>query len=62
MRIKVVLPAPFGPRMAKIIPRRTSRSIPFTAGTAPKRLTSPRAEMAMDACSSTVATLVNEAE
>ena len=31
----VVLPAPFGPRNAKISPRRTSRSIPRTASVSP---------------------------
>ena len=46
IRIRVVLPAPFGPRMAKIMPRGTSRSIPSTARTSPKVLTRPRAEMA----------------
>jgi hypothetical protein len=46
MRISVVLPAPFGPRMAKIMPRGTVRSIPSTARKVPKVLTMPRAEMA----------------
>ena len=46
IRISVVLPAPFGPRMANIMPRGTSRSIPSTARTLPNVLTRPRAEMA----------------
>ena len=46
MRIRVVLPAPFGPRMAKIMPRGTSRSMPSTARRSPKRLTRARAEIA----------------
>ncbi len=39
MRISVVLPAPFGPRMAKIMPRGTVRSMPSTARKLPKDLT-----------------------
>ena len=46
MRISVVLPAPLGPRMAKMMPRGTSRSIPATACTSPKLRASPRAEIA----------------
>ncbi|CAH2408838.1 hypothetical protein MES5069_720015 [Mesorhizobium escarrei] len=40
------MPAPFGPRIAKIMPRGTSRSIPSTARSLPNVLTRPRAEMA----------------
>ena len=36
MRMSVVLPAPLGPRMAKIMPRGTSRSMPSTARKSPK--------------------------
>src|ERR1700760_3193880 len=39
----VVLPAPLGPRKAKISPRRTSRSMPRTASWAPQRLRRPPA-------------------
>ena len=46
MRISVVLPAPFGPRIAKIMPRGTSRSMPSTARTSPKLFTRPRADTA----------------
>src|SRR5579871_1471906 len=37
--IVVVLPAPLGPRKAKISPARTSKEIPATAVTSPKVLT-----------------------
>src|SRR5688500_12925367 len=40
--IDVVLPAPFGPSNPKHSPRRTSRSRPATAVTAPYLLTRPR--------------------
>src|SRR6266511_3959882 len=43
IRMVEVLPAPFGPRKPKASPRWTSKSIPSTAMSAPKRLTSPRA-------------------
>src|SRR5438270_1944091 len=41
MRSEVVLPAPFGPSSAYSSPRRTSRSMPSTAGR-PKLLRRPR--------------------
>ena len=43
IRIVELLPAPFGPRKPKASPRLTSRSMPSTATSSPKRLTSPRA-------------------
>src|SRR5882757_10562140 len=43
MRIAEDLPAPFGPRNPNTSPRHTSRSMPRTASTAPKRLARPRA-------------------
>src|SRR5687768_5142479 len=43
IRIVELLPAPFGPRKPKASPRLTSRSIPSTATSSPKRLTRPRA-------------------
>ena len=57
MRMSVVFPAPLGPRIAKIMPRGTSRSIPSTAGMSPKRLWSPRALTARSACSGHDATV-----
>jgi len=42
----VVLPEPFGPRKPKIWPRGTSKSIASTAVNVPKRLVSPRTEIA----------------
>src|SRR5581483_572123 len=44
MRIVELLPAPFGPRKPNASPRWTSKSIPSTAVSAPKRFTSPRAQ------------------
>ena len=44
--IVVDFPLPFGPRNPKTCPRGTSKSIPSTAVKAPKRLVSPRTEMA----------------
>ncbi len=46
MRSSVVLPAPFGPRMAKIIPRGTSEVDAVDRAGVPNDLTSPRAETA----------------
>src|SRR6185436_15225635 len=43
IRIVELLPAPFGPRKPKASPRLTSRSIPSTATSSPKRLIRPRA-------------------
>src|SRR5512134_2853579 len=43
IRIVELFPAPFGPRKPKASPRLTSRSIPSTATSSPKRFTSPRA-------------------
>jgi hypothetical protein len=43
IRIVEVLPAPFGPRKPNASPRWTSKSMPSTATSAPKLLTSPRA-------------------
>ena len=43
IRIVELLPAPFGPRKPNASPCWTSRSIPSTATSSPKRLTSPRA-------------------
>src|SRR5215470_5891186 len=40
--ISVVFPAPFGPMIAWVSPRRTSRSMPSLARSAPKRFTKPR--------------------
>ena len=40
-RMRVVLPAPFGPRYPKAHPRGTSSSTPFTATFSPNRLVSP---------------------
>src|SRR5574342_226495 len=42
MLMSVVLPAPLGPRSAKISPARTARSTPARATTSPYRFTSPR--------------------
>jgi len=47
----VDFPAPLGPRKPKVSPGRTSRSMPATASTCLKRLTSPRMEMAAAASS-----------
>ena len=44
---QVVLPAPFGPISAWIVPRRTSRSTSLTATKPPKRLVSAAAERMM---------------
>src|ERR671913_69583 len=41
MFIRVVLPAPFSPRRARISPRLRSRSIPLLATRGPKRLVTP---------------------
>src|ERR671911_577962 len=49
MFISVDLPAPFSPRRAWISPRRSSRSTPSLAVTAPKRLTMPRSSRASSA-------------
>src|SRR5438093_1315421 len=46
MRMVVVLPEPFGPRMPKISPGRISNETPATAVSAPKRLVSSRTETA----------------
>src|SRR4249919_2153512 len=43
IRIVELLPAPFGPRNPNASPCLTSRSMPSTATSSPKRLTSPRA-------------------
>src|SRR5215472_817606 len=40
--ISVVFPAPFGPMIACVSPRRTSRSMPSLARSAPKRFTKLR--------------------
>ncbi len=45
VRTKVVLPAPFGPKMATICPGGRLRSSPAKAVTCPKRLVRPRASM-----------------
>ena len=44
--IVVDLPLPLGPRNPKTCPRGTSKLIPSTAVKSPKRLVSPRTEMA----------------
>src|SRR3712207_1731334 len=49
MFISVDLPAPFSPRSAWISPRRSCRSTPSLAVTAPKRLTMPRSSAASSA-------------
>ena len=41
MRIRVVLPAPFSPRIASTSPARTSRSTPQSAWTSPNRRETP---------------------
>src|SRR5262245_14065150 len=46
MRMKVVLPLPFGPRNPQISPRRTRRSILSTTTRSPKRLVMPATSMA----------------
>src|SRR5690606_7278729 len=47
--IVVVLPAPFGPRSARQVPRTSRRSRPSTAVSEPNRFTSPVARTASDA-------------
>src|SRR6185312_6647462 len=46
MRIVVDLPAPLGPKSPKHTPTGTSRSSPSTAVIGPKRLTTPRSDIA----------------
>jgi hypothetical protein len=45
MRIVEVLPAPLGPKKPNASPRATSKSMPSTAISSPKRLPKPRAEI-----------------
>src|SRR5215471_11009118 len=51
IRTTVVLPAPFGPSRASTLPASTARSMPSSAATGPKCLTSPWAPMAGSAMS-----------
>ena len=46
MRMKVVLPLPFGPRNPKISPVRTCSAMSFTTVVAPKRFVIPRTSIA----------------
>ncbi len=46
VRIRVVLPAPFGPRNPNAQPRGTDRSTPSIAARSPKRLVRPRVSIA----------------
>src|SRR5690349_24604009 len=48
IRMRVVLPAPFGPRRPKTMPSGTSRSTPARAVVDPNRLTTPSTRMAGD--------------
>src|SRR5215211_6446408 len=52
MFISVVLPAPFSPSSARISPRRSSRSMPWLATSAPNRLPIPDSERTMGALGS----------
>src|ERR1700752_4865135 len=56
----VVLPAPFGPRIAGRSPWRTSRSTSFTAWSPPNRRPTPRKRRVGAACSMDAAASVTD--
>src|SRR3954470_18644646 len=56
----VVLPAPFGPRIARRSPWTTSRSTPSTARSPPNRRPTPRKRRVDSACSTAGAASVTD--